>query len=193
MLTIKIILGSTRPNRFSEKVASWIKEALPKNDNVTLKFLDLRDYPMPFYDQPLTPSQVKDGNYGNETVKKWAQEIREADGFIFIVPEYNHGPTGVLKNALDSVFAEWNKKPAAYVGYGGVGGARAIEQLKEIAVELEMASVRSAVHIIAPWMLLNDKGELKPGALDAYAQPLQTLFSQLVWWAETLKAGRERR
>ncbi|MBV9349492.1 MAG: NAD(P)H-dependent oxidoreductase, partial [Patescibacteria group bacterium] len=178
MLTIKIILGSTRPNRFSEKVASWIKEALPKNDNVTLKFLDLRDYPMPFYDQPLTPSQVKDGNYGNETVKKWAQEIREADGFIFIVPEYNHGPTGVLKNALDSVFAEWNKKPAAYVGYGGVGGARAIEQLKEIAVELEMASVRSAVHIIAPWMLLNDKGELKPGALDAYAQPLQTLFSQ---------------
>jgi len=192
MLTIKVILGSTRPNRFSEKVAAWLKDVLPKKEGVQFEFLDLRDYPLPFYDQPVSPSGVKDGNYANEVAKHWAKEIGNADAFIIIAPEYNHGPTAVLKNALDSVYAEWNNKAVGFVAYGSAGGARSVEQLREIAVELQMAPIRSAVHIPVPWMLLDEKGGLKPGALDQYAQPLESMLAQLVWWADALKSAREK-
>ncbi len=190
MLTIKVILGSTRPNRFSEKVAAWLKGILPEKEGVQFEFLDLRDYPLPFYDQPISPGQVQGGNYGNDVAQRWAKEVGEADAFIIIAPEYNHGPAAVLKNALDSVYAEWNNKPVAFVGYGGVGGARSVEQLREIAVELQMAPIRSAVHITAPWMLLDEKGGLKTGALDGYAQPFESMLAQLIWWGNALKAAR---
>ncbi len=190
-LKIKIILGSTRPNRFSEKAGKWVHEESKKDDTMDVELLDLRDYPLPFFNEPMSPAMVKDGMYPNEIAKKWASKIREADAFIIVTPEYNHGTSGVLKNALDYIYAEWNNKPVGFVSYGSVGGARAVEQLRQIAVELQMAPIRNAVHIPQHWNLLDEKGNLKDGALDSFSGSVDALFGQLIWWASALKSARE--
>lgn len=192
MLHIPVILGSTRPGRTSEKVLPWVMAALKKEKNITAEALDLRDYPLPFYDEPTSPAQVKDGQYPNDSARKWAEKIRAADAFIVIAPEYNHGPSAVLKNAFDSIYAEWNNKPIAFVAYGSAGGARSVEQLREIAVELQMAPIRSGVHIQSPWALLGEDGNFKKGALEAYDGALASLIGQLRWWGDALKAARGR-
>ena len=193
-LKLKVILGSTRPGRFSEQAAPWIEGLLKKYPEFEVEQLDLRDYLMPYYDEAITPSQVKLGaDYGKEIVNAWARKIEEADAYLVVTPEYNHGYSAVLKNALDYVYAPWNNKAIAFVSYGSVGGGRSVEQLREVAVELQMAPIRSAVHIQTPWMLLDEKGTLKPGALDEYVRAAETMLTQLSWWAETLKAGREKK
>lgn len=192
MLKIKIILGSTRPSRFSDKPGAWIFEEAKKKDGVEAELLDLRDYPLPFYNEPTSPAAVKDGAYPNDIAKKWAAKIGEADGFIIVTPEYNHGTSGVLKNALDYIYAEWNDKPVGFVAYGGVGGARAVEQLRGVVIELQMAPIRSAVHIPQHWNLLDEKGNLKDGALDPFKRAAGALLDQLAWWAAALKTAREQ-
>lgn len=191
MLKIKIILGSTRPNRFSDKAGAWILKEVKKRQEIDAELLDLRDYPLPLFNEPISPSMVKNGEYANDTVRKWAAKIKEADGFIIVAPEYNHGISGVLKNALDSVYAEWNNKAVAFVAYGSVGGARSVEHLREVAVELQMASTRNAVHIPAPWNLVDESGNLKEGALDPFKNGADMLIDQLVWWTKALKVARE--
>lgn len=192
MLQLKVIIGSTRPSRFSEKVLPWLQTTLAKKNLFAAEVLDLRNYPLPFYDQPTSPSQVQNGAYENEVARAWAQKIKEGDAFLVVAAEYNHGPTAVLKNALDSVYAEWNKKPVAFIAYGSVGGARAVEQLREIAIELQMAPIRQAVHIPSPWGMLESDGRLKEGSLDSYTHALEGTLDQLSWWAEALKAAREK-
>ncbi|HEY0964448.1 MAG TPA: NAD(P)H-dependent oxidoreductase, partial [Candidatus Paceibacterota bacterium] len=153
MLNIKIIVGSTRPNRFSEKVLPWIVEELTKRAGISAEVLDLRDWQLPYFDMPMSPAYVQNGEYPSEQVRAWAEKIGEADGYIVIAPEYNHGYSAVLKNALDVVYGEWNRKAIGFVSYGSVGGGRVVEQLRQVAVELQMASTRTAVHIQAPWLL----------------------------------------
>jgi NAD(P)H-dependent FMN reductase len=127
----------------------------------------------------------------NEIALRWQKKVAEFDGYIFITAEYNHGISAVLKNALDYAYNEWNKKPAAYIGYGSVGGARAVEQLRLINAELQMASVRPSVHIqgadfMAVWQQGKDIAEL------AYLAPnAKDMLDQLVWWANALKTARE--
>src|SRR5580704_190748 len=121
MTTISVIVGSTREGRFSEKPAAWILKQLQKRDGIGARLLDLRDFPMPFFDQPLTPAMPGRPPYENEVVQRWTAEIAASDGFIFVTPEYNYGPSAVLKNALDWVYPEWNRKAAAFVSYGGAG------------------------------------------------------------------------
>lgn len=116
LLKIKIILGSTRHNRFGDKPANWIYEETKKKSGVLAELLDLRDYPMPFFDEPMGPAMLKE-NYSHESVKKWAAKIKESDAFIVVTPEYNHGYPAVLKNAIDSIFPEWNDKPVGFVSY----------------------------------------------------------------------------
>src|SRR3989338_10334075 len=108
-IKIKIIMGSTRQNRFSEKPANWIFEEAKKLESVDADLLDLRDYVMPFFDDPMSPSMAK-GNYSNKVVKKWAEKINDGDAFIIVTPEYNNGYPAVLKNALDVIYPEWNRK-----------------------------------------------------------------------------------
>ncbi|HQU07537.1 MAG: hypothetical protein B7X04_00115 [Parcubacteria group bacterium 21-54-25] len=192
MLNIKIILGSTRQGRTSEKVLPWIQNVLADEEGMVFEALDLRDYPMPFYDEPVSPSQVADGKYPNDVVRTWAKKIDEADAFLIITPEYNHAPPAVLKNALDSVYAEWNNKAVGFVSYGSVGGARAVEQLRPVATELQMMPVRVALHIPAPWNLMDESGSFKTGALDPYASALKNLATQLRWWGNALKTAREK-
>lgn len=145
-LKIHLIIGSTRQNRFSEKPAHYVFAELQKEQDIEAELIDLRDWPLPFFDEAMGPSTLK-GNYTNALGKKWAAKVGEADAYIIITPEYNHGYPAVLKNALDWVFPEWNNKPVGFVGYGSVGGARSIEQLRQVVVELQMLPIRNAIHL----------------------------------------------
>lgn len=136
-----------------------------------------------------SPAQVE-GAYGKLEVDKWAGKIAEADGFIFVTPEYNHGYSSALKNNLDYIYKEWNKKPMCIVSYGGTGGARVVEQLRAVAIELQMVPIRNSVNIMNPWNLTEMDGSLKAGALDVYVKTAQNTLTQLSWWARVLKEAR---
>jgi len=145
-LQIKVIAGSTREGRFSDRAAHWIAGVIEKQPGVLVEVLDLRDYDMPFFDAPAPPS-MKSVPYAHPAVAAWTQKIKEADAFVMVTPEYNHATSGVLKNAIDWVYEEWHNKPVAFVSYGSAGGARAVENLRLIAGELQMADIRNAVLI----------------------------------------------
>jgi NAD(P)H-dependent FMN reductase len=187
-MKIQVIIGSTRQGRFGDKPAKWIFGELKKHTEVEGELLDLRDWPLPFFDEPISPSMNK-GTYANELAAKWARKIGEADGYIFVTPEYNHGYSAVLKNALDYVYNEWNNKPVAFVSYGGVsGGTRAVQQLRQVAVELQMVPIRAGVHFSMYWSNLDEKGNLKT---DTLAQSAAAMITKLIWFASLLKKGRE--
>jgi NAD(P)H-dependent FMN reductase len=150
MTVISVIVGSTREGRFSEKPAKWILQHLKKREGVDARLLDLRDFPMPFFDQPATPATPGRLLYKNEVVQSWTAAIAHSDGFVFVTPEYNYGPSAVLKNAIDWVYPEWNRKAAGFVSYGSAMGARSVQQLRETAIELQLAPIRSSVHILSP-------------------------------------------
>ena len=139
MMTISVIVGSTRQGRFSEKPAQWILQQLHKREGIEAQLLDLRDFPMPFFDQPLPPAMPGRPPYEHYVVKKWTAQIASSDGFVFVTPEYNYGPTAVLKNAIDWVYPEWNRKAAAFVSYGAALGARALVCLERIQVDLRQS------------------------------------------------------
>src|SRR5258706_1055876 len=147
MTVISVIVGSPRLGRFSEKQAQWILQHLKKRSGVDARLLDLRDFPMPFFDQPASPATPGRPPYENAVVKKWTAAIAQSDGFVFVTPEYNYGPSAVLKNAIDWVYPEWNRKPVGFVSYGSAMGARGVQQLRLNMIEIQIAPVRSSVHI----------------------------------------------
>jgi NAD(P)H-dependent FMN reductase len=196
-LNIKVIVGSTRQGRFSEKPAQWIFEEAKKLEGVEVELLDLRDYEMPFFDSPMPPSMAK-GQYSNEIVKKWAEKINNGDAFIIVSPEYNHGYSAVLKNALDVIYPEWHKKPVGFVSYGSALGARSVEQLRQVAVELQMAPIRNAIHIPVDIFMaaMMGKGPQGSGMFESIRKgpmgdPVEKFFNDLLWWAKALKTARE--
>ena len=141
---IALIIGSTRPTRFADKPAQWMLKQVKARDELEVEVVDLRDHPLPFFSE--VASNLRAPSQDPEAIR-WQQTIGKFDGYIFVVAEYNHSITGVLKNALDQAYKEWNRKPFTAIGYGGAGGARALEHLRGIGVELQMVSTRSAVHI----------------------------------------------
>lgn len=186
-MKIQVIIGSTRQGRFSEQPAKIIFEQLQKRSEVESELIDLRDWPLPFFDEPKSPL-TSGGVYTNKLAEKWADKIGEADGYIIVTPEYNHGYPAVLKNALDYVYKQWNKKPVAYVSYGGIsGGTRAVQQLRLVAIELQMVPIRTGVHIPLYWEHLDDKGNLQPGVI----RGVDAMFDQLIEWTKILKKARE--
>ncbi|WP_065763581.1 NADPH-dependent FMN reductase [Ralstonia solanacearum] len=190
MAVISVIIGSVRQGRFGEKPAHWMLDHLKKREGVDARLLDLKDYPMPFFDAPVPPAMPGRPAYEHEVVKRWTQAIAASDGFVIVSPEYNHGTPAVLKNAIDWVYPEWRRKAVTFVGYGSVGGARAIEQLREIAVEIQLAPIRSAVHVPAAAIYAHFQGQdVTPhlAALDAVAE--QTI-DDLLWWTQALKTAR---
>lgn len=188
-LKIKVIIGSVRAGRFAEKAAKWVTGELGKQPSIEAELLDLKDYPLPFFDEPVSPSYAKDG-YDNETYKKWRAKIAEADGFVMVAPEYNHGYSAVLKNALDWVYYEWNRKPVGFVSYGSALGARAIEQLREVAVELQMAPIRHAIHIPTDVYLAASQKEYEPALFAPSEKAVAPFVENLVWWGAALKRAR---
>ena len=187
---IKVIAGSIREGRFSDKAAAWIAEEIKKQEGVVVEILDLRDYNMPFFNEPVTPS-YKQEPYKNEAVARFTKKIEEGDAFVVVTPEYNHGTSGVLKNALDWVYQEWNNKPVAFVSYGSVGGARAIEQLRLTAIELQMAPIRAAVHIPGDKYFPVLFGQADANELfSSLSKSAEDMITQLLWWTRALKNAR---
>jgi NAD(P)H-dependent FMN reductase len=186
-LKIKIVVGSTRPNRFSEKAAQWIFEEARAREALDVALLDLRDYPMPFFEEAIPPGLQGPKGYSDPVVTRWREQVKDADGFIFCTPEYNHGYPAVLKNAIDYVYFDWSRKVVAFVSWGGTGGTRGVEQLRLVAVEVNMAPTRFAVHIPNPWFV-KEASELKT---EANQQSATALLDHLTWWAQALKNARE--
>jgi NAD(P)H-dependent FMN reductase len=191
MTVISVIVGSTREGRFSEKPAKWIFEHLKKRAGVDAQLLDLRDFSMPFFDQPATPAMPGRPPYGDEIVQRWTAAIAQSDGFVFVTPEYNYGPSAVLKNAIDWVYPEWRRKAAAFVSYGSQGGARSVQQLRETMIELQVAPIRSSVHIpVATLMTHYTGGEVTAGLAELDANAATPMIDDLLWWTTALKTAR---
>jgi NAD(P)H-dependent FMN reductase len=186
MLKIKVIIGSTRPDRFGDKPGVWVAEEAKKK-GLDVEVLDLRDYPLPFFNEKL-PTGALNGNYSVEIAKQWSEKIREADGFIMTVAEYNHGYTAVLKNAIDYGYSEWFKKPVGFVSYGVMGGISASDQLKQVVTQLQMMPV-PGVHISDSRNALDAEGKLDAKKFEGKAD---NMLNQLVWWGEALKTARDK-
>jgi len=195
-LSVKVILGSTREGRFGDKPAHWILAEAVQREGVEAELLDLRDFPLPFFDRPSAPSR-EGGRYANAAVARWAEAVAQADAYIVVTPEYNHGYPGVLKNAFDHIFPEWAHKPVGFVSYGGAGGARAIEQLRLVTIELAMWPIRHAIHLPLDVYIAAMKEPVPPNP--AVFAPLRSVFGvdrvamfldELLWAGRVLKAAR---
>jgi len=184
-LKIGIIIGSTRPGRNGEAVGRWVHEIASKRADADYELVDLLDYNLPHLDEAVPASR---GQYANDHTKAWAEKIAEFDGFIFVTPEYNHGTSGVLKNAIDFIYGEWNNKSAGFVSYGAVGGTRAVEHLRLVVGELQIADVRAQVAL----SLATDFENYHVFTPQAQrAVQLGTVLDQTVAWAGALKPLRE--
>jgi len=179
-----VLVGSVREGRKSLPIARWVFERAKKRTEFEVEFVDLAEWPLPMLALAKPPAM---GLSDNADQQRWAAKIRLADGYILVSPEYNHGPSAVLKNALDYLWAEWGRKPAAFVSFGNVGGVRAIEQLRGIAIELRMAPLGEAVHIFNA----HEKVEAGRFAADSRDEKqLTQLFDSIAWWAAALAAAR---
>ncbi len=189
-LSIKVIAGSTREGRFSDKAAVWITREIKKREGVEAEVLDLKDYNMPFFDSSATPSTKKEP-YSNPEVARFTKKIAEGDAFVIVTPEYNHSTSAVLKNALDWVYQEWADKPLGFVSYGTAGGARAVEHLRLIAAELHMASVRDAVYLMGEDYFSVRMGKISSEDMFAkYQEKAAIMIDGLLKWARAFKGIR---
>jgi len=192
MTVISVIVGSTREGRFSERPAQWFLRQLQKRAEVEARLLDLRDFPMPFFDQPATPAMPGRAPFKHEVVQRWTAAIGQSDGFVFVTPEYNYGTSAVLKNAIDWVYPEWNRKAAAFVSYGSAMGARAVQQLREALIELQAAPIRTSVHIPVATLWAHYTGGNVEAGLAELAVNAEAMVDDLLWWTEALKTARNR-
>lgn len=189
MLKIGVILGSTRDTRFADKPAKWFMELASARDDLAFELLDLRDYDLPFFNE--VASNIAAPTQNDEGVR-WQKKIEEFDGYVIITPEYNHAPPAVLKNALDYAYVEWVKKPIAFVGYGAVGAARAVEQLRLIVANMQMAPITASVHIQGGDFMEVLEGQKALEDLDYLPPLVTTMLDELAWWAGALKEARDK-
>ena len=187
-LKLGIIIGTTRSNRFGDKPAEWIAERARATGEFEVEILDLRDYKLPLFEEQASPAWAPSEAPG---AKAWQDKIASLDGYIVTAAEYNRGPTAVLKNALDYAYNEWNNKPIAFVGYGGVGGARAIEQLRLHAVDLQMNPIRNGVHIVWADYAQIASGDKKLSDFAHLNDAADGMLKQFGWWARALKTARD--
>lgn len=184
MLKIGIIIGSTRPGRRTPAVAQWIYDLAVKKGGAEYEIVDIADYDLPVLDEA-NPAVF--GNYTEAHTKKWAEKVASLDGYIFVTPEYNHSISGALKNAIDFVYAEWNNKAAGFVSFGTTGGARAVEHLRGIMAEVQVADVRGHVSLNLFSDFVNFS-ELKPG--EWHFPAADTMLTQLLAWTRAMKTLR---
>ena len=183
---IGIILGTTRPARFSHRPGEWIADLAATRGDAAFEIVDLLDYKLPFFAEDLVPAQAQSSD---PEARRWLDKVSGLDGYLFVTAEYNHGIPAVLKNALDTGFGEFRRKPAAFISYGAVGGARAVEQLRLVLVELQVAPLRSALHIGATEFV----GVLQGKSFEDFPHlggAARALLDELVWWTLALKTAR---
>jgi NAD(P)H-dependent FMN reductase len=184
MINLAIIVGSTRPGRKAAAVAQWVFELAKTRSDATFEIVDIEDFKLPLLDEAMPPAW---GKYEKEHTKKWSAKIASFDGFVFVTPEYNHGTSGALKNAIDFLYGEWNNKAAGFVSYGFGGGVRAVESLRLVMGELQVADVRA----IVPLSLFTDFEKhtvFKPDP--RHEKTLATMLDQVVAWSGALKTLR---
>jgi NAD(P)H-dependent FMN reductase len=184
MTKVGIILGSTRPGRNGEAVARWAYDIASKRDDAEFELVDLADYPLPHLDEPVPPSL---GQYSKPHTREWAAKIASFDAYVFVTPEYNHSTSGALKNAIDYLYQEWNNKAAGFVSYGSVGGTRAVEHLRLIMGELQVADVRAQV-ALSLYTDFENFSAFRPA--EVHEQALNTMLDQVIAWGGALKAVR---
>jgi NAD(P)H-dependent FMN reductase len=185
MLKLAILTGSTRPGRVNPSVARWVHDLASKRDDAEFELVDIADFELPLLDEPIPPSQ---GKYSQPHTQAWAAKIASFDGYVFVTPEYNHGISGALKNAIDFVYAEWNNKAAGFVGYGSAGGVRAVEQLRLVLAECQVATVRNQVAL----SLFSDFENYTTFTPAPYHEKTLTgMLDQLVAWSGALKGLRD--
>ena len=185
MIRVAIIVGSTRPGRKSAAVSKWVSDVTKNRKDAEFEIVDIEDFKLPLLDEPVPPSM---GQYSKPHTKAWSAKIDSFDAYIFVTPEYNHGTSGALKNAIDFLFREWNNKAAGFVGYGGSGGTRAVEQLRQVMGELMVADVRSQVSL----SLLTDFENyttFKPH--ERHEKAVHAMVDQVIAWGSALKSMRE--
>jgi NAD(P)H-dependent FMN reductase len=186
MVKVAIVIGSTRPGRVGEAVATWVHELAQQREDAQFELVDIEKFNLPLLDEPIPPSQ---GKYSKEHTKKWASKMASFDGYVFVTPEYNHGISGALKNAIDFLYAEWNNKAAGFVGYGSVGGVRAVEHLRLVMAEVQVATVRNQV-----MLSLHDDFEnyslFKPRKF--HEKTLGQVFDQVIAWSGAMKTLRRK-
>ena len=184
MLKIAVIIGSTRPGRVGESVAKWVQELAKKRTDAEFELVDIKDFNLPLLDEPVPPSM---GQYSKEHTKTWAAKIDSFDGYVFVTPEYNHGICGALKNAIDFLFREWNNKAAGFVGYGSAGGVRAVEHLRLVMAEVQIATVRNQV-ALSLFTDFENYSTFKPAS--HHEDSVNKMLDQLIAWSGALKTLR---
>ena len=185
MLRIAIIIGSTRPGRKGEAVAKWAYEIAQQRRDAKFELVDIKELNLPLLDEPMPPSL---GQYTHSHTKKWAAKIASFDAYVFVTPEYNHATCAALKNAIDFLYAEWVNKAAGFIGYGGTSGVRAVENLRLIMGELQVATVRAQVGL-SLFTDFENFSVFKPAPI--HEKSVHTMLDQLIGWGEALKALRE--
>lgn len=184
MLRIAIVTGSTRPGRNNEAVAKWVHQLAQKRNDADYELVDIQAFDLPLLDEPVPPAM---GKYSQPHTKAWAAKIAPVDGFVFVTPEYNHGTSAALKNAIDFLYAEWNNKAAGFVSYGSAGGARAVEQLRLSLSECQVAHVRAQVML----SLVTDFEHMKDfKPHPRHEKALATMLDQLLVWTDAMKMVR---
>ena len=184
MLRIAIILGSTRPGRKTEPVARWVLDHARQRGDAEYELVDIAEFDLPLLDEPIPPSQHK---YSKDHTKRWSEKIASFDGYVFVTPEYNHSTSGALKNAIDFLYSEWNNKAAGFVSFGSSGGTRAVEHLRLIMGELQVADVRSQV-ALSLFTDFENFSAFKPQAL--HEKSLKSMLDQLIAWSGAMKSVR---
>jgi len=184
MIKIAIIVGSTRPGRKADAVAAWVHGLAKQRSDAEFEVVDIKDFNLPLLDEPVPPSQNK---YTQDHTKVWSAKIAAFDAYVFVTPEYNHATSGALKNAIDFLYKEWNNKAAGFVGYGSAGGTRAVENLRLIMAELQVADVRGQVALSLHTDFENYQ-TFKPAAL--HEGSLKAMLDQLVAWGGAMKTLR---
>jgi len=185
MINVAVIVGSTRPGRKALDVANWVMEIAGTRGDAAFELVDIQDFALPLLDEPVPPSM---GQYTQPHTKAWAAKIAEFDGFVFVTPEYNHGTSGALKNAIDYLYKEWNHKAAGFVGYGSAGGARAIENLRLVMGELMVADVRAQV-MLSLFTDFENFAVFTPA--EHHERAVETMLDQVVQWSAALKPLRK--
>ncbi len=186
---IAIIIASIREKRAGLKVGHWVYDIAKSRTDLVFELVDLKDWPLPMYAYAET-TKTMEAKYTDELPRQWVEKVGSFDGYVVVTPEYNHGYPPSLKNAMDYVYEGWNRKPVAFVSYGASsGGVRAVQQLRQVIVELQMAPIRAEVNIPFVFRAFDEKDALVVNA-DIYIKTAQVMFDQLAWWATTLKTGR---
>lgn len=185
---IGVILSTTRDQRFADTANDWLAGHTGKREDMEFEIIDLRDFPLPYFEEAMSPMY---GPAANPVAQKWAAKIGALDGFIFVVAEYNRSLPGALKNTLDYAYPEYNRKPAAFVGYGGVGAARAIEHLRLICIELQMAPTRTGVHIgLEPFLAVLQHGK-NLSDFEFLNTSAEQMLDEFSWWVNALRNARQ--